>query len=62
MWSVARCGNLWKAVNDPFIAGPFATNSEAWRWIDRCTNEGGPEGDHAGRQDWSIKRRAQGES
>ena len=56
MWSVARLGKKWIAVNNPLTAGPFETNSEAWRWIDRNTNEGGPEGDHAGRQDWSIKQ------
>ncbi len=61
MWSVTRCRKQWKAFDGDLVAGPFETNSEAWRWIDRNTNEGGDEGDHAGRQDWSIKQYLQAE-
>jgi len=54
---VKQFGNRWKVVRpDGLVVETFETNAEAWKWIDRNTNEGGPEGDHAGRQDWSIKQ------
>jgi len=55
-------GGQWKVVSSTgWVAGPFDTNAEAWRWIDRNTNEGGDERDHAGRQDWSIRQRLKAE-
>ena len=54
---VERRGKGWVIVGEDGSAVEFfETNAEAWRWIDRNTNLGGEEGDHAGRQDWSIKR------
>jgi hypothetical protein len=60
---VEKRGDKWAVVfpklpNAPYgyDAGIFDTNAEAWKWVDRFTNQGGEEGDHAGRQDWSIKR------
>lgn len=54
---IQQDGN-WHVVTDGqlAVAGPFRTNADAWRWLDRNTSEGGGEGDHAGRQDWSISQ------
>ena len=59
---VEQRGEAW-AVVDPNGTSErlFLTNAAAWKWIDHNTNEGGPEGDHAGRQDWSIKQHLQAE-
>ncbi len=59
---VRRFDGLWEVVdNGGSSRAFFKTNAEAWKWIDRNTLEGGPEGDHAGRQDWSIKQRLHAE-
>ncbi len=59
---VKQCGRQWKVVrSDGRVVGLFPTNAEAWRWVDRNTDLGGDEGDHAGRQDWSIKQYLQAE-
>ena len=44
---VKRFDGLWEVVdNDGSSRAFFKTNAEAWKWIDRNTNEGGHEGDH----------------
>ena len=56
-------------INDQWVVtlpgeghfGPFSTNAAAWAWVDRLPGQGGEEGDHAGRQDWSIKQHLQAE-
>ncbi len=54
---IERRAGKWAVVDaDGSSVEFFETNAEAWKWIDRNTDQGGEEGDHAGRQDWSIKR------
>ncbi len=59
---VEKRGDQWAVISNGRVAGLFETNAAAWRWVDRNTDQGGDEGDHAGRQDWSIKRHLQAES
>lgn len=59
---VERRGDRWAVVYPSgWVAGLFETNAAAWRWIDRNTDLGGPDGDHAGRQDWAIGKMLKGE-
>jgi hypothetical protein len=39
MQVIEKDGVHWVEVG-AFTAGPFATNAEAWSWIDRHSNEG----------------------
>ena len=50
-------GEQWAVVYPSgWVAGIFDTNAAAWKWVDRNTDQGEDDGDHAGRQDWSIRQ------
>lgn len=58
-YTVHPVGKKWAVVNG-FGQGVkmFDTNAQAWKWIDHNVSNGVDEGDHAGRQDWSIRQQA----
>ena len=47
-------GGWYVVEGDDVVAGPFETNAEAWRRLDRCLNE--PHNAKEYRHDWASMR------
>lgn len=60
MKTIRTSNGEWAVVsNDMVVAGPFDTNAEAWRWIDR--QEGSPISRGEAVSDWIWAKQAGGE-
>lgn len=57
---VVKASDCWFVYNgNYFVAGPFKTNAEAWRALDRL--EGQPINRSENTSDWSWNKRLHGE-